>query len=1054
MGKTSALLYYLAYQADWVDRADIVYLIWPDTEEKKARRNLRQLLNTIRSLTFAQDLEIEDQRLRWCTNTDVRAFEEALSQQQWTKAVQCFDGILLEGFRADGIPEFESWLEFERLNLFNSYRNAAFAVANELVETRRYHQAAELLAHLRDFEPLDEEVLRRYLELLTISGKRNDALGAYENFRQQLDHELGYSPEAATNELVERIQAGRVGHGRNHESSGITTKPPPAASSVRTTPVPATRFVGRESEISDIVTRLQDRACRLLTIVAAGGMGKTRLAIEVANRLESTFSGGVCFVPLESVASPDQMVAAIARALDFSFFGQQDPKAQLFEYLEDLSMLLVADNMEHLVDAAPLFSELLETAPDLGILATSRQCLGLQLEWLYDLSGMGIADNDDAFSLFVQTANRVRADFRPAANRDCIIQICEHVGGMPLAIELAASWLRILKPRDILTELKQGMETLTTSMKDMPERHHDIRKVFDTSWQRLSAAEQTALEHLSVFHGGFDRDAAKTVTSVGLPFLLGLCNKSFLRRDDSGRFGQHPLMWRFLREKAKQGSAFAAIQDQHAAYFAGYLKDREVAQAGLDVASVQREITGNLANIFAAWEWMVQHKREDLLEMALWSLCEYFLGLNRFQEGDSLLSETEKQLDQDGLVRARLLHRLGIFNISLGNFEKSASVFTESLAISRQHQAIWDEAHALYVWGMHRMFTSGNNVTNDDADTYQRCAALFREANDPYQEARALVQIAGTIQNASEREALLHRCLEVFRETQGYFELTNALCLLAIDAAQTRGAFAEALSFIEEALAIERKRNNTFRTSWFLNIHGYISADRGHYEQSRQSFEEALALSKKHQFGGVFKPNQSLYGLGWLAHAQGEYSQAEGYFLEALELEMQFEHPLEQAGTMNALCRVATSMGNVDKARSYCRQIDAILGSIGEHAGKWVETKRNYLHNIAMLHLAQNKPDEAEPPLHEAMRLSLEWSAFLILLELLVTYSELLQQQGELEQAARILTVVSEHEGCPYPSRQSAQRRLASLPEGTIDNNSRALGIEAVVENLLAKDGL
>ena len=1056
-GKTSALLYYLAYQGDWVSRNDLVYLLWPDMEEQNARRNLRQLLSSIRNLKFATDVEITEQHLRWLVDTDVQVFKNAIDQTYWAKAVQSYVGILLEDFQTTNLPEFDSWLELERLSLFQTYRRAVYHCTEELKAKGHFEQAITLFKRLSSFDPLDEDVLRNYLELLNLASKRLEALDIYETFKQRLTIELDIEPEVPTQELVEQLRL---------ESSSVkgkvassTIKENPSRSPQWKMPKPVTHFVGRESEIDHVIQSLHNPACRLLTIVAAGGMGKTRLAIEVAKRLEPDFADGVCFIPFESVTSAELMVSAIANALDFSFFGKQDPKEQLLNYLKDKTILLIADNLEHLQDGASVLSEVLEIAPEIRILATSREHLNLHAEWLYDLMGMDTSsESNDAITFFVQTAKKARISFQLDENLETVTTICQYLGGMPLAIELAASWLRVLTPQDIATELLTGIGSLKTSIQDMPERHHDVHSVFDSSWQRLTLSEQRALKHLAVFHDGFDKNSAQTVAQVSLPLLFGLSNKSFLRRDDTGRFSQHPLMWQFIRVIAEEDSLFEVVQEKHAQYFAEFLKEHEDEHEGLEVVSLQQDITIEIANILAAWAWMVEHKREDLIELALWGLCEYYRGLHLFQEGEALFSYAEKQLDKNGLIRARLLHRLGIFHDMLGTYEEGLVLLNESIALSQQHQSSWDEAHALLVWGYNRIFVG---LLDDETcfKIYKRAEKLFKASGDRYGEARAVLGYLGAIKDKAKSEQRLRECIDVFREEQGHFGLDASLARLALYLAFYKGEFQEASDLLEECISNNRKRKLIFYLVFALNSLGQILTFQGKLDKAETYLEESLDLSRNFGLGkGIILPKLALDQLGWLAFAQLDYNKAKQYWLEALDDVENDSNLLSKAETMTALCKLAIVQTDIEQVTLLCQKTELLLDQSHQHYELWFEAKCAHLQNLADIALLQGHTENAKAHLHEALVIANEWTIFLAQFNILLIYSDLFQQKGDSQKAVKLLCVITNHEGCPFATKQAAKKRLEILTktvEESIDvditltlEQTKIVKLEDVVQDL------
>ncbi len=304
-------------------------------------------------------------------------------------------------------------------------------------------------------------------------------------------------------------------------------------------PAQTTEFVGRETEVQAVVDLLAQPNNRLVTILAPGGMGKTRLSLAVAEAMLQDYADGVFFVELAPLSDVDSIITTIADELGYHFQSDgRDPLEQLQDYLKSRSLLLVLDNFEHLIAGASLTTNLLKSAPDLNILATSRQRLNQTGETVYDLAGMDFptwetpddAKDYGAVKLFIQSARRVQPDFDLTAdNLNAVARITKLVQGMPLGIVLSASWLSMLSPDEIASELETGFDLLESDASDLPERQRSMRAVFDYSWSHMTEAEQDVFMKLSVFRGGFTRDAAQAVAGANLRVLMSLINKSLIR---------------------------------------------------------------------------------------------------------------------------------------------------------------------------------------------------------------------------------------------------------------------------------------------------------------------------------------------------------------------------------------------------------------------------------------------------------------------------------------------------------------------------------------------
>ena len=410
-------------------------------------------------------------------------------------------------------------------------------------------------------------------------------------------------------------------------------------------PAQVTTFVGRQHEVRE-AHHLLDSA-RLLTLTGPGGIGKTRLALQMGTGVLSDFVDGVYFVPCAAV---DNVLWAIAESLDFQFRKSGEPRDQLLDFLEDKRLLLIMDNFEHLVDKAEILTDILKHAARTKILITSRERLRLYGEVVLTLHGLTLPAGDrpedlrqsESVHLFVQRAHAANPGLiLESTDLRHIARICRLVEGMPLGIELAASWVDTLTPAEICREIEHSLDILASELRDVPTSQHSIQAVFERSWNLLSAQQQVAFQKLAVFQGGFTREAAEAITGVNLLTLHSLVSKSLLRHDpQTGRYTQHELLRHYAAEELDHSGESAAIRQAHAAYFADLMADNWQRMCGREQREALSEVEADIDNARAAWHyWIEQQAVSQIYKFlnAFWIIYDikgwYPAGVELFQQG-------------------------------------------------------------------------------------------------------------------------------------------------------------------------------------------------------------------------------------------------------------------------------------------------------------------------------------------------------------------------------------------------------------------------------------
>ncbi len=410
-------------------------------------------------------------------------------------------------------------------------------------------------------------------------------------------------------------------------------------------PSQPTPFIGREPEITEIVELLRDEQCRLLTLLGAGGMGKTRLSIEVVKQLsDDDFEHGVYYIRLAPLTSPDQIVTAIISTLGMMIGNDDDIKTELIKYLGRRNLLLVMDNFEHVIDGADLVADILVQAPHVKVLTTSREPLNLLEEHLWHLHGLQIPESVttnhiDQFSglqLFIERAQRVQRNFDIQENLEQAIKICQMVGGMPLAIELSASWLKSLTCAEIIDEIQRNIDFLQTNARNIPERHRSIRAVFQNSWDLCDDKERTTFRRLCIFRGGFRREDAEALTGTTLLTLTGLVEKSMLQKFEDGRYKLHRLSRQFADEQLALVGETDQLHTAHMEHFAEFMKERAVDIKGRRQIDGLNEIEAEFYNVRKAWYHAVDTRRLDALDHMMEGLTLYCDIRAQYQTGEDL----------------------------------------------------------------------------------------------------------------------------------------------------------------------------------------------------------------------------------------------------------------------------------------------------------------------------------------------------------------------------------------------------------------------------------
>jgi len=648
-------------------------------------------------------------------------------------------------------------------------------------------------------------------------------------------------------------------------------------------PAQLTAFIGREMELASLHELLSDPRNRLITLVAPGGMGKTRLSLEAAGQMVQTFPQGIYFVALDRITSADMIVQAVAEVLPISLSSNEDPKSRVVDYLRDKAILLVMDNFEHVLDGATFVQDILKECLHVRVLASSRAKLNLMGETVFNIKGLGVGDKsseeDSAVKLFEQSARQTQPKFElndvvlPAVRRICLL-----VDGMPLAIVLAAAWIDTLSVDEIAAEIEKGIDLLETEKRDVPDRQRSVRAVIEASWSQVDATAQTLLKRLSIFRGGFTRAAAQEAAGASLRGISQLLDKALLRRDpDTGRYSIHELLRQYGEEQLKlSAEEEQSAHEEHAKYFADFMKIHEAQMHDHRAKAALLEVEGDFDNIRVAWNyWITRQDADRIIEFisALWLFFEvrgsFTPAIQFFEDAAKKLTATEPGIVWAG---AQLRARQAWFTALIGLPDEGLLIAQQSLNTLSQINPHDIPVETFHCANINAIFLNKIEIV------LQMSQAMMERAErsgDVWERGFALIWWAYAL--------VLQRKID------------------------------EALKAGQEAVVIFERVGNPFGSSVALGIIlaaialaiGDIGAAKAYFLRGMQAAEEINYL----------RLLQRTYdGSGTVALLEQDVQQAEQFFIKSLRISQECGQTREMLASVLDLASVHIAQGNLDNA--------------------------------------------------------------------------------------------------------------------------------------------
>jgi predicted ATPase len=797
--------------------------------------------------------------------TDSKQFEKCLKLYQGAFAVAVDYALELSG-------ELEEWFYATREILAAKARNAFLALGEQEASKGNFSQAAHLAEkayRLKEAAELEPDDFGRLYNLLYAGNSplATEVKKEAEGFEIPLE--------------LSREEA------KAHLSETSETK----LETANNLPLPKSSFVGRDQELVAVATQLAKVDCRLLTLHGTGGVGKSRLALQAAyDQLKGGSWEGVYFVALDALNSHELIGSSIAEALGLELQGQDDTLSQVQRFIGKKHLLFVLDNYEHLIAGATLTSKLLASCPNLKILVTSRERLNVEEEWVLTLEGLTVpeatpdtlneAEHFEAVDMFLQRAKRARLDFAISeGDLPHVLKICRLVDGLPLGIELAAVWVKTLPLSEIAREIESNLNILETPSKNVAERHQSIRAAFEHSWRLLTDKEQEVLRKLSVFVGGFRREAASEVAGATLPILASLVDKSLLRVSENGRYDRHFLIYEFTYNKlAQNNSEFVTVQKIHGDFYFNFILQKERGLFTSEQGKTLRELEEELENVYKAWNYFFEQLDLTRILSVVNTIADFFSTKGRAKEGIELFTQTynkiENEIEKRTIVLAGLLKGSALLFWELGRFGEAQRLAEESLSLFEGSEFLRETAWLL------------------------RYIGVIASKKGDYSKAKVYL----------ERELTITKSIE---DKIGVASALSNLGLLYIKL----GQYIDAEDYLQESTKIYSEVGSLSGIANNLDNLGTLYLCEHKLEEAEIAFRKGWSIAR--EIDDRFLMPYVLLGLANILFYRGNVSLAKSTLNQALEITSQTFSKATMPPILNALAKSEITLRLYDNAERY-----------------------------------------------------------------------------------------------------------------------------------------
>lgn len=1039
--KNKALLkILLTHRRRALGREQLLEWLWPDIEPESGDRNLRVAVSQLREAlepdlprsAYSQYILTTDSGYAWNQRAeywlDVDEFQHladsmvlvALDElgveitSQLKQTIRLYRGEYLEEDR------YADWATAERDQLSELFLTLLGRLAGIYLKHRQYAEAAATCSQILAIDRCRESAWQQLMLCRYYAGDQAAGRRAYEDCRHALQTELELSPLPETDALYEKITRHVL--------------PVPAVTIPQNLPHYLTTFIGRKNELAELTRLSGEPYDRLTVLVGMGGMGKTRLAVETGRQNLELFPQGVYFTSLETVDTYANLLSALFNALRLSFLLRDDPRTLLLDYLREKRLLLILDGFDSLLNETGLLVDILQNAPGVHFLVTSRQVLNLQSARTLELGGLDYADgsgtaaddhNDDAVQLFIERAGRVRSRFtRALAQERAFIQrICKLVDGMPLGIELAATWVGRLSCREIAEAIEADLDFLSTEMQDVPASHRGLRVVFDHSWNFLTAEDRQAFRYLEVFRGGFTREAGVEVGRIHATTLDMLVAKSLLHVDPSGRYWMHDLVRQYAADKlAETPDEFQLIHDRHCSYYAAFVRRHTRSLKGDKRFKVWEELSSEIDNLWSAWRWAYEHNKEAEIDQCLDGLYGFCAAQGHFLEGQDGFGRAAirwRELDSSPAILGRLLARQGTFSERLGQYDEARRLLQEGLEIASNLGLDSERAFCLNSLG-NLAYQEGN---------YAQASRIFQDGQKAAQISGAQPELVrslfgvGLVAEAHGEmiaaKKIFNESLALAREMKDLQAVARSSGYLGLIASHL-GMFAEAGTWCRSSLEAARQAGDRVMTALALDYLGHALLAEGEVDAAGQLYQDSLVIRR--EIGNRWGIAASLDNLGRAAAAQRDFEAALRWHQASLAISVEKNDWGSAARSWSDLTRVNIRRKNYPEAISNALQSLEINRESGHQAGMAV--------NLCYLAIAAAMTGEIKQAvvyLRQAIALDIEKRPSPVVLEILAAAAAVLSQQGRAPLAVELGTYVMKHPAATWEVRNYVQQFLSGL---------------------------